>query len=95
MRCGLFQKCVSVRHYKYGDAKYSPYSGSVAEIPASVLWCQIETETRVLDEVEQSSFVLPGKGGRSRLAPLRLPSLGKNRKGTYSSGGEGSAVDKE
>ena len=45
MRCGFFQKCVSVRHYKYGDAKYCPYSGSVAEIPASVLWCRIETET--------------------------------------------------
>ena len=44
MRCGLFQKCVSVRHYKYGDAKYSPYSGSVAEIPASVPWCRIETQ---------------------------------------------------
>lgn len=83
MRCGFFQKCVSVRHYKYGDAKYCPYSGSVAEIPASVLWCWIETQRQEFwVKLKRVAFiVLPGKGGHSRLAPSRLSSFGKNMKG--------------
>ena len=64
---------------------------------ASVLHCQIETETEFWVKEERRAFIsLPGKAGHSSLMPLRLcPPLGENRRWSYSFGVEYRATDKD
>ena len=60
-----------------------------AENIASVHRCLLNLRDRVLDEVEKNSFIaLPGKGGHSRLMPLKTvcPNPGRFGEGFYSNG---------